>query len=287
MRQLFIEQQITQRIPSVERYLSDVKAIDLLAPGEEVRLADDIQNGDHGALKKLVTANLRFVVSVAKQYQNCGLPLSDLINEGNIGLIKAARRFDSTKGFKFISFAVWYIRQHILIALGEQSRVVRIPSNKLNTINKVNSAVMLLKQMLNRKPTVSEIAAHLNITKEEVLMAIHQAKRHSSLDATLGNEEDEDRNMYHLLSNPDDATDNDLNKKQMKTEVQKLIARLNKREQQILCLYYGIGGCEPITLEQIGEKLSLTRERVRQIKHRVLMKIRDSAHSAALRDLIA
>ena len=286
MRQLFIEQQITHRIPSVERYLLDVKKIDLLTPQQEVELANEVQNGDHKALKKLVTSNLRFVVSVAKQYQNCGLPLSDLINEGNIGLIKAAKKFDPQKGFKFISFAVWWIRQHILIALGEQCRVVRIPSNKLNTVNKVNGANVFLNQKLNRKPTLSEIAEHLNITKDEVRTAVGNKKRHASLDARIGESEDEERTMLHLMSNPEYRTDDSLNKKQLKEEVQMLLSRLNSKEQMILCLYFGIGDCEPLTLEQIGEKIGVTRERVRQIKVRVLNKIRNSAHSLALRDLI-
>lgn len=286
MRQLVIEKNITQRIPSTERYLKEIGRIDLIPANREVQLARRIQKGDHEALSNLVTANLRFVVSVAKQYQNRGLDLSDLINEGNIGLIKAAKKFDPSKGFKFISFAVWWIRQHILLALAEQCRVVRIPVNRVNTVMKVANATERLKQKLNRKPTISEISSEMDLKKEDVLQALKHAKRYASLDAPLNEDEDNGGNLYNLIANKDFDTDRTINNKNLRNEIKRILLALTAREKEVIILYFGLGNCEALTLEQIGEKLDVTRERVRQIKVKALGKIKNAPENSQLGDML-
>ena len=286
MRQLVIEQNITQRIPSTERYLKEIGRIDLIPAKREVQLARRIQNGDHAALSQLVTANLRFVVSVAKQYQNRGLALSDLINEGNLGLIKAAKKFGPSGGFKFVSFAVWWIRQHILLALAEQCRVVRIPVNRVNAVMKVASAAEKLQQKLNRKPTISEISCEMNLKKEDVLQALKHAKRYTSLDAPMGEDSEDSRNLYHLIAQNDYNTDQPIHTENLKNEVRRILLALTAREKEVIILYFGLGSCESLTLEQIGEKLNVTRERVRQIKVKALKKIKNAPENAQLSDML-
>lgn len=286
MRQLVIEQNITQRIPSTERYLKEIGRIDLIPAKREVQLARLIQQGDHKALSDLVTANLRFVVSVAKQYQNRGLALSDLINEGNIGLIKAAKKFDPSRGFKFISFAVWWIRQHILLALAEQCRVVRIPVNRVNTVMKVTNAAERLKQKLNRKPTISELSAEMDLKKEDIRQALNHAKRYTSLDAPLSEDDEKSRSLYNLIAQKDYNTDKPIHDENLKHEIKRILLALTEREKEVIVLYFGLGTCESLTLEHIGEQLNVTRERVRQIKVKALKKIKNAPENAQLGDML-
>lgn len=286
MRQLVIEPNIAQRIPSTERYLKEIGRIDLLSPQNEVELAKLIQQGNQEALARLVTANLRFVVSVAKQYQNRGLDLSDLINEGNIGLIKAAKKFDPSRGFKFISFAVWWIRQHILLALANQCRIVRIPVNRVNTVMKVNDATALLQQKLKRKPTIGEIADKMDLNRDDVQLAVSQSKRYASLDAPLNSDEENAATLQHLFSSDDFPADQRINDENIKQEVKRILLALTQREKEVILLYFGLGDCEPLTLEQIGEKINVTRERVRQIKVKALQKIKDAPENSRTADLL-
>jgi len=282
MRQLNITKQVTNReTASLDKYLHDISRVELITAEEEVELARKIKNGDTLALEKLTKSNLRFVVSVAKQYQNQGLNLPDLINEGNLGLIKAAQRFDETRGFKFISYAVWWIRQSILQALAEQARIVRLPLNKIGTINKINKAYAQLEQKFQREPKVEEIATLLDITEAEVKDSIRNSIRHLSMDASLT--QDEDNNMYDVLKSEDTPTpDKALLHESLKMEINRLISILSPREADIVKLYFGLDSKHPMTLEEIGERFDLTRERVRQIKEKAIRRLK---HTSKCRNL--
>lgn len=277
MRQLNITKQVTNReTASLDKYLHDIGKVELITAEEEVELARKIKEGDRAALEKLTTANLRFVVSVAKQYQNQGLSLPDLINEGNLGLIKAAQRFDETRGFKFISYAVWWIRQSILQALAEQSRIVRLPLNKIGTINKINKAYAYLEQEYEREPRADEIASLLDITEAEVKDSMRNSSRHLSMDASLT--QDKDNNMYDVLKSEDSPTpDKELLRDSLRMEINRTISTLPQREADIIKLYFGLESKHPMTLEEIGEKFDLTRERVRQIKEKALRRLKNQA----------
>ncbi len=286
MRQLKISKSITNRdSASLERFLSDISKVQMIGADEEVELARKIKAGDEDALNRLVTTNLRFVVSVAKQYQNQGIGLQDLINEGNLGLIKAAQRFDETRGFKFISYAVWWIRQAILQAIADQSRIVRLPLNKIGTINKINKAYAYLEQELEREPRADEIAKMLDITEAEVRDSLRNSSRHLSMDASLT--QDEDNNMYDVLKSEDSPTpDKGLLYESLKTEVNRVIATLPQREADILKLYFGLDSKHPMTLEEIGEKFDLTRERVRQIKEKALRRLKHTSKCKILKSYL-
>ena len=286
MRQLNITKQVTNReTASLDKYLHEIGKVELITAEEEVELARKIKDGDQEALEKLTKANLRFVVSVAKQYQNQGLSLPDLINEGNLGLIKAAQRFDETRGFKFISYAVWWIRQSILQALAEQSRIVRLPLNKIGTINKINKAYAYLEQEYEREPRADEIAALLDITESEVKDSMRNSSRHLSMDASLT--QDKDTNMYDVLKSEDSPTpDKGLLYESLKQEINRTISTLPQREADIIKLYFGLDSKHPMTLEEIGEKFELTRERVRQIKEKAIRRLRHNAKCKALQSYL-
>ncbi len=287
MRQIRITKSITSRDSySLERYLHEIGKVDLITADEEVELAIKIKEGDKSALEKLTKANLRFVVSVAKQYQNQGLSLSDLINEGNLGLIKAAERFDETRGFKFISYAVWWIRQSILQALAEQSRIVRLPLNKVGSLNKINRVLTELEQKFEREPTSEEIAQVLEITKAEVEKTLSSAGRHLSMDAPFN--DGESSSLLDVLENEEvKETDEDLTySDSLGKEIKRTLETLPDRQRQILSLYFGIGVAHPISLEDIGQQFNLTRERVRQIKDKALLKIRNTNRSKNLRHFL-
>ena len=283
MRQLKIAKQVTNRdTASVDKYLQEIARVGMITPEEEVQLAQRIRQGDRLALEKLTKANLRFVVSVSKQYQNQGLSLPDLINEGNLGLIKAAHRFDETRGFKFISYAVWWIRQSILQALAEQARIVRLPLNKIGTINKINKAFSMLEQRYEREPFAHEIADVLSITELEVKQSLSHSGKHVSMDAPLV--QGEEVTMYEVLQNDEgDELEKKLLIDSLKIEVERTIATLTPRESQILRLYFGLGDTSAHTLEEIGEKLLLTRERVRQIKEKAIRKLKHYSKSKILK----
>ncbi len=284
MRQLKITKSITNReSQSLEKYLQEIGKVDLLTPEEEVELAQRIKQGDQIALERLTKANLRFVVSVAKQYQNQGLSLSDLINEGNLGLIKAAQRFDETRGFKFISYAVWWIRQSILQALAEQSRIVRLPLNKVGSLNKINRAFSELEQEFEREPSPEELALLLEIPTEEVETTLGVAARHVSVDAPFV--DGEDNSLLDVLENtstPD--TDSSLEyKESLRKEIQRSLSTLTDRQCDVIMLYFGIGVEHPMSLEDIGDRFGLTRERVRQIKDKAINKLRSASRSKLLK----
>ncbi len=284
MRQLKITKSITNReSQSLEKYLQEIGKVDLLTPEEEVELAKRIKQGDQAALEKLTKANLRFVVSVAKQYQNQGLSLSDLINEGNLGLIKAAQRFDETRGFKFISYAVWWIRQSILQALAEQSRIVRLPLNKVGSLNKINKAFSELEQEYEREPSSDELAEMLDIPTEEVETTLGVAARHVSMDAPFV--EGEDNSLLDVLENSSTPeTDQELDYNQsLRREIERSLSTLTERQCDVIKLYFGIGVEHPMSLEDIGEKFGLTRERVRQIKDKAINKLRSANRSKLLK----
>jgi len=267
---------------SLEKYLQEIGEVGLLDTDEEIRLARKIKKGDHRALEKLTKANLRFVVSVAKQYQNQGLSLGDLINEGNLGLIKAAKRFDETRGFKFISYAVWWIRQSILQALAEQSRVVRLPLNRVGALNKIGKAYSSLEQEFEREPSPDEIAEQLHMTAFEVTDTMKMSGRHLSMDAPFN--QGEDNRLLDIIQNQmQPSPDNTLMKESLKREVDRALATLSDREAEVVRLYFGLNREHPLTLEEIGEKFSLTRERVRQIKEKALRRLRHTSRSKALR----
>jgi RNA polymerase primary sigma factor len=274
MRQLKISKQVTNRdTASLDKYLQEIARVGLISAEEEVVLAQKIKQGDRSALEKLTKANLRFVVSVSKQYQNQGLSLPDLINEGNLGLMKAAQRFDETRGFKFISYAVWWIRQSILQALAEQARIVRLPLNKIGTINKINKAYTMLEQKLEREPFPHEIAELLDMSEEEVKESLKNAGRHVSMDAPLIQGEEND--MYEVLTNEEaDMPESNLLYDSLKNEIERAISTLTPREAEVIRYYFGLGGLQPHTLEEIGEKLDLTRERARQIKEKALRRLK-------------
>ena len=283
MRQLKITKQVTNReTPSLDKYLHEISKVELITAEEEVALAKRINAGDNAALEKLVNANLRFVVSVSKQYQNQGLSLPDLINEGNLGLIKAARRFDETRGFKFISYAVWWIRQSILQALAEQARIVRLPLNKIGSINKINRTLSLLEQKYEREPTHIEIANVLDIAPREVKEALRHTGRHVSMDAPIS--QDEEGSMYDiLLSKDSEQPDKALINESLQKEIERAITTLTYREAYILRHYFGLNGRPASTLEEIGENLELTRERVRQIKERAIKRLKNTSRSRILK----
>lgn len=287
MRQLKITKSITNReSQSLEKYLQEIGKVDLLTPEEEVELAKRIKQGDQAALEKLTKANLRFVVSVAKQYQNQGLSLSDLINEGNLGLIKAAQRFDETRGFKFISYAVWWIRQSILQALAEQSRIVRLPLNKVGSLNKINKAFSELEQTYEREPSAEELAELLEITPEEVETTLGVAARHVSMDAPFV--EGEDNSLLDVLENRDmPGTDQHLEyMDSLRREIERSLSTLTDRQADVIKLYFGIGVDHPLSLEDIGDRFGLTRERVRQIKDKAINKLRATSRSKLLRSYL-
>lgn len=288
MRQLKITKQITNReIASLDKYLAEIAKVDLIDADEEVRLAKRIKQGDQQALERLTKANLRFVVSVSKQYQNQGLTLPDLINEGNLGLIKAAKRFDETRGFKFISYAVWWIRQSILQALAEQSRIVRLPLNKIGTISKVNQAYARLEQQLERAPSSEEIADNLEISLSEVKYSMRNNGKHVSMDAPLSGYEDEDRTMYDVVVENDTPTpEYGLMHESLRREIQRSLASLSSREKEIINLFFGLAGSHPLTLDEIGERFGLTRERVRQIKERAIRRLRKTSRGNLLKQYL-
>ncbi len=285
MRQLKITKQITNReSPSLERYLQEISKVGMITAEEEVELAQKIRDGDQAALEKLTKSNLRFVISVSKQYQNQGLSLPDLINEGNLGLIKAAKRFDETRGFKFISYAVWWIRQSILQAIAEQSRIVRLPLNRIGSINKINKAFTKLEQQFEREPSVDELSNILEMTPSEIKTNMQAKVRHVSMDAPIGGDDDS-RNMYDVIgeTNGRATPDNDMLVDSLKKEVASALHCLTARESEVLRFYFGIGIKEPFTLEEIGAKYELTRERVRQIKEKAIRKLKNTSRSKSLR----
>ncbi len=283
MKQLKIIKQVTNREElSLDKYLHDIGKLDLLTGDEEVELARRIRQGDMTALERLVKANLRFVVSVAKQYQGQGMSLPDLINEGNVGLIKAALRFDETRGFKFISYAVWWIRQSILQALAEQARIVRLPLNKLGFINKINKMFSRLEQEHEREPTFVEIAHALQLAPSEVRDSILAAGQSISMDAPVN--PDEDMNMYDILFSEDSLKpDKELLHESLRHEIERVLNTLTPREAEIVRLYFGLGNSHPHTLDEIGDLMGLTRERVRQIKEKALRKLKQSTRCKLLR----
>lgn len=285
MRQLKIAKQVTNReTASLDKYLHDIAKQEMVTAEEEVELTNRIKQGDQVALDRLVSANLRFVVSVAKQYQNQGLTLSDLINEGNIGLIKAAKRFDETRGFKFISYAVWWIRQSILQALADQARVVRLPLNKIGTIGKLNKAMAKIEQDLGRTPTNDEIADVMDIPIKDVNQAMRSAGKHVSMDAPLVSGDDNSSNMYDLLKNTEkQSPDRQVMKESLEKEIERSLSTLKHREASIIRLYYGLGGSASLTLEEIGAVFELTRERVRQIKEKGIRRMRHASRSRMLK----
>lgn len=282
MRQLKITKSITNRESvSLDKYLQEIGKEDLITVEEEVELAQRIRKGDQRALEKLTRANLRFVVSVAKQYQNQGLSLPDLINEGNLGLIKAAEKFDETRGFKFISYAVWWIRQSILQALAEQSRIVRLPLNQVGSLNKINKAFSRFEQEHERRPSPEELAETLDLPAEKVADTLRVSGRHISVDAPFV--EGEDNSLLDVLVNDDSpVADKTLINESLSTEVERALATLTERERDIIRLFFGIN-CQEMTLEEIGEKFGLTRERVRQIKEKAIRRLRHSSRSKLLK----
>lgn len=284
MRQLKIATQITNRdSQAVEKYLQEISRISMITPEEETTLAQRIHVGDQRALEKLVKANLRFVVSVAKQYQHQGLSLSDLINEGNLGLIKAAQRFDETKGFKFISYAVWWIRQSILQALAEQGRLVRLPQNKIGTYNKANKAYIAFEQEHEREPSTEELASILEMSETEIANIFSSNTRHTSLDAPV--HEAEDVAMGDLLEGSND-TDDTVMKDSLKAEIQRILKSLSVREAEIISAYFGLEGDSGPTVEEIGQKYDLTKERIRQIKERAIKRLQKARYSGSLKSYL-
>jgi len=283
MRQLKISKQITNReSQSLDKYLQEIGKVDLLTPDEEVELAKRIKEGDQIALENLTKANLRFVVSVAKQYQNQGLSLGDLINEGNLGLIKAAQRFDETRGFKFISYAVWWIRQSILQALAEQSRIVRLPLNRVGSLNKISKTFSELEQKFEREPSPEELAEVLDVTTAEVVDTMKISGRHVSMDAPFV--QGEENSLLDVLENDSEETpDSGLMNDSLRREVQRALSTLTQREADVITLYFGLNGEHSMTLEEIGEKFNLTRERVRQIKEKAIRRLRHTSRSKALK----
>lgn len=287
MRQLKISKQITNReSASLEKYLQEIARVDLITAEEEVELARRIKQGDHDALERLTSANLRFVVSVSKQYQNQGLTLPDLINEGNLGLIKAAQRFDETRGFKFISYAVWWIRQSILQAIAEQSRIVRLPLNKIGTINKINKAFSELEQKYERPPTPGELAEVLEMTVEDVKQSLGQNGRHMSMDAPL-KDDDNSGSMYDVVESEEvDSPEHKMLNESLRQEIERSLHTLTAREADVIRLYYGLTPRPSMTLEEIGQEFGLTRERVRQIKEKAIRRMKHTARSKILRSYL-
>jgi RNA polymerase primary sigma factor len=284
MRQLKISKSITNReSQSLEKYLQEIGKVELISSEEEVKLAERIRQGDQSALDRLTKANLRFVVSVAKQYQNQGLTLPDLINEGNLGLIKAAHRFDETRGFKFISYAVWWIRQSILQALAEQSRIVRLPLNKVGLTNRINKAFSQLEQEFEREPSPEELAEMLELETDEVAATLGIAARHVSMDTPLS--DGEDGTLMDVMQNPNaDAADGDIEHKQsLQQEIDRSLNTLTDRQKDVIRYFFGIGVDHPLSLEDIGARYNLTRERVRQIKDKAISKLKTNSRCKHLR----
>jgi len=287
MRQLKIGQSITNRADkSLEKYLSDISKEEMITAEEETILARKIRNGDQDALQKLTKANLRFVVSVAKQYQNQGLPLIDIINEGNVGLIKAAKKFDETRGFKFISYAVWWIRQSILEALSEKSRIIRIPLNQVGVLGKINKAVCKLEQDLERMPTHEEISAALDISEYKVSETITASLKASSVDAPLGGNEESSSMIEVLVNNDSPLADRMLIQESLKIEIERSLSTLDPRSKDVIKMFYGIDHICPISLDEIGNKLEISRERARQIKEKSIKKLRVSTRSKLLKSYL-
>ena len=283
MRQLKITSSFTNRESrSLDRFLSEIGHEELLTPDEEVRLAQEIREGSQEAVDKLVKANLRFVVSVAKQYQHQGLTLEDIINEGCLGLIKAANRFDETRGFKFISYAVWWIRQSITQAIAEQSRMVRLPMNQVGAVNKINKKINEFEQENERKPSAAELAEKSDLTEEKVLEALRAGGRHTSIDAPFS--DGESNTLIDVLVNPDSPmADENLVEESLKDEMDNVLSNLNQREKDIICMFYGLGGHAEMTYSEIGQELHLTRERVRQVKEKAIQKLKKSAYKNILK----
>jgi RNA polymerase primary sigma factor len=285
MRQLKITQSITNReSQSLDKYLSEIAKVDLITAEEEVILTQKIREGDHVALERLATANLRFVVSVAKQYQNQGLTLGDLINEGNLGLIKAAGRFDETKGFKFISYAVWWIRQAIMTAVADQSRIVRLPLNQLGSLSKIRKSSSKLEQRFEREPTPEELAEDLEISVDKIHDSMSKASRHISIDAPFV--QGEENTLLDVLQNFEASTDSALIYDSLNQEIRRSLSYLADRERNVLVLLYGLNGFAVHSLEEIGEKYNLTRERVRQIKDKALQRLRQGTKSGQLQSYL-
>jgi len=287
MRQLKISKSITNReSQSLEKYLQEIGKVELITPEEEVKLAIRIKQGDMKALDRLTKANLRFVVSVAKQYQNQGLSLPDLINEGNLGLIKAAQRFDETRGFKFISYAVWWIRQSILQALAEQSRIVRLPLNKVGLTNRINKAYQQLEQEFEREPSAEELADLLELDTEEVAATLGMSARHVSMDSPIS--EGEDSTLVDVMMNPNaESADEDIaNRQSLKLEIERSLNTLTERQQEVIRFFFGIGIEHPMSLEDIGDRFSLTRERVRQIKDKAINRLKNASRNNLLRSYL-
>jgi len=285
MRQLKITQSITNReSQSLDKYLHEIGKVDLITAEEEVILSQKIREGDQAALERLTKTNLRFVVSVAKQYQNQGLTLGDLINEGNLGLIKAAKRFDETKGFKFISYAVWWIRQSILQAIAEQSRIVRLPLNQVGSLSKISKAFSRLEQEFEREPSPEELADNLETTVEKISDTLSNSGRHVSMDAPFV--QGEENTLLDVLENSDPNTDSNLINESLSEEIKRSLSTLTEREREIIVLFFGLSTNHPLSLEEIGEKFNLTRERVRQIKDKALQRLRHTSRSKILKSYL-
>ncbi len=285
MRQLKITQSITNReSQSLDKYLHEIGKVDLITAEEEVILAQKIREGDQAALERLTKTNLRFVVSVAKQYQNQGLTLGDLINEGNLGLIKAAKRFDETKGFKFISYAVWWIRQSILQAIAEQSRIVRLPLNQVGSLSKISKAFSRLEQEFEREPSPEELADTLETTVEKITDTLSNSGRHVSMDAPFV--QGEENTLLDVLENDNPETDSLLIDESLSEEIKRSLSTLTEREREIIVLFFGLSTNHPLSLEEIGEKFNLTRERVRQIKDKALQRLRHTSRSKILKSYL-
>lgn len=288
MRQLKITKQVTNReTASLDKYLQEIGRAELLTADDEVELAQRIREGDRAALERLTKANLRFVVSVAKQYQNQGMSLPDLINEGNLGLIKAAERFDETRGFKFISYAVWWIRQSILQALAEQARIVRLPLNKIGTINKINRAYSELEQKFERPPSAEELAEFLECTVSDVHQSLKNSGRHVSMDAPLVDGDESSSSMYDVLPNDSlPGPERELVIESLRKDIERSLCTLTAREGDVVRLYFGLNGKHPLTLEEIGERFELTRERVRQIKEKAIRRLKHTSRSRMLQSYL-
>ena len=285
MKQLKISKQLTNRdTASLDKYLSEISRVELISADEEILLAQKIRKGDRAALDRLAKANLRFVVSVAKQYQNQGMQLPDLISEGNLGLIKAAQRFDEKRGFKFISYAVWWIRQSILQALAERSRIVRLPLNKIGAINKINRAYSDLEQRLERPPSAQEIADLLEYSVNDVKQSLVNNTRHISMDSPLGNDDTSKLSLYDILPNDTlPSPENQLMVESLRKDIDRSLSTLSSREMTVMRLYFGLNGVQPMSLEEIGGRFDLTRERVRQIKEKAIRNLRQASRNQVLR----
>jgi RNA polymerase primary sigma factor len=288
MRQLKIAKQVTNReTASLDKYLQEIGRVELITPDEEVELARRIRNGDKAALERLTKANLRFVVSVSKQYQNQGLALPDLINEGNVGLIKAAERFDETRGFKFISYAVWWIRQSILQALAEQARIVRLPLNKIGSINKINKAYSELEQKFERPPSADEMAEFLGCSADDIKQSLSHNGRHVSMDAPLVEGDESSSSMYDVLANDSmPGPESNLVMESLRKDIERSLTALTPRESDVVKLFYGLEGRAPMSLDEIGNRFDLTRERVRQIKEKAIRRLKHSSKNRILKSYL-